>query len=55
VGSYISYCANVVASGAALVLTATAIFLIVFLFSHERGIVWSRLRRNININGRPKK
>jgi manganese/iron transport system permease protein len=46
VGLYISYYANV-ASGAAIVLTATAIFLIVFLFSPERGIVWSRFRRRI--------
>jgi manganese/iron transport system permease protein len=44
VGLYISYYANV-ASGAAIVLTATAIFLIIFLFSPERGIVWSRFRR----------
>jgi len=45
VGLYISYYANV-ASGAAIVLTATAIFLIVFLFSPERGVVWSRFRRH---------
>ncbi len=44
VGLYISYYANV-ASGAAIVLTATAIFLLVFLFSPERGVVWSRFRR----------
>jgi manganese/iron transport system permease protein len=44
VGLYISYYTNV-ASGAAIVLTATAIFLIIFLFSPERGVVWSRLRR----------
>lgn len=44
VGLYISYYANV-ASGAAIVLTATAIFLIVFLFSPERGVVWNRFRR----------
>jgi manganese/iron transport system permease protein len=44
VGLYISYYANV-ASGAAIVLTATAIFLIIFLFSPERGVVWSRFRR----------
>ncbi len=44
VGLYISYYANV-ASGAAIVLTATTIFLIIFLFSPERGIVWSRFRR----------
>ena len=45
VGLYISYYANV-ASGAAIVLTATAIFLIVFLFSPERGVIWSRFRRH---------
>ena len=44
IGLYISYYANV-ASGAAIVLTATAIFLIIFLFSPERGVVWSRFRR----------
>jgi manganese/iron transport system permease protein len=44
VGLYISYYANV-ASGAAIVLTATAIFLIVFLFSPERGVVLKRFRR----------
>jgi manganese/iron transport system permease protein len=44
VGLYISYYANV-ASGAAIVLTATAIFLIVFLFSPGRGVVLKRFRR----------
>jgi manganese/iron transport system permease protein len=44
VGLYVSYYANV-ASGAAIVLTATAIFMLVFLFSPERGVVWSRFRR----------
>ncbi len=46
VGLYISYYANV-ASGAAIVLTATAIFLIVFLFTPERGVVWRRFRRHV--------
>ena len=42
-GLYISYYANV-ASGAAIVLTATAIFLLVFLLAPQRGTVWQRLR-----------
>ncbi len=45
VGLYISYYANV-ASGAAIVLTATAIFLIIFLFSPGRGILWRRFSRH---------
>ena len=49
VGLYISYYANV-ASGAAIVLTATAIFLIIFLFSPKRGVVWSRFRRRVRNN-----
>jgi ABC-type Mn2+/Zn2+ transport system permease subunit len=40
-GLYFSYYANV-ASGAAVVLTATAIFLVVFLFAPQRGVVWRR-------------
>jgi manganese/iron transport system permease protein len=42
-GLYISYYLNV-ASGAAIVLTATTIFLIVFLLAPHRGSVWQRLR-----------
>jgi manganese/iron transport system permease protein len=42
-GLFISYYLNV-ASGAAVVLTATTIFLLVFLFNPKRGVVWSRLR-----------
>jgi manganese/iron transport system permease protein len=42
-GLYVSYYANV-ASGAAIVLTATAIFLIVFLLAPQSGTVWQRLR-----------
>jgi manganese/iron transport system permease protein len=44
IGLYISYYANV-ASGAAIVLTATVIFLIIFLFSPRRGIIWRQLKR----------
>jgi ABC-type Mn2+/Zn2+ transport system permease subunit len=40
-GLYLSYYANV-ASGAAVVLTATAVFLVVFLFAPKRGVVWRR-------------
>jgi len=42
IGLYISFYANV-ASGAAIVLTATVIFLAVFLFSPKRGIIWKRI------------
>jgi manganese/iron transport system permease protein len=42
-GLYLSYYANV-ASGAAIVLTATAIFLLVFLLAPQRGTIWQRLR-----------
>lgn len=40
-GLYLSYYANV-ASGAAVVLTATVVFLLVFLFAPRRGMVWRR-------------
>ncbi|HEX2979864.1 MAG TPA: metal ABC transporter permease [Anaerolineaceae bacterium] len=43
-GLYWSYYANV-ASGAAIVLTATAIFLLVFLFSPRKGVVVLALRK----------
>jgi manganese/iron transport system permease protein len=43
VGLYLSYYANV-ASGAAIVLTATAIFLIVFLIAPQRGVIWQHVR-----------
>ncbi len=42
-GLYISYYANV-ASGSAIVLTATALFLIAFLFSPRRGVLVRSLR-----------
>lgn len=43
VGLYVSYYLNV-ASGAAVVLTATLFFLLVFLFAPGRGWVWQRRR-----------
>jgi manganese/iron transport system permease protein len=46
IGLYISYYANV-ASGAAIVLTATVIFLVIFLFSPRRGIIWKQLKRTV--------
>ncbi len=42
-GLYLSYYANI-ASGAAVVLTATACFLLAFLFAPRRGIISQRLR-----------
>jgi len=44
VGLYASYYLNI-ASGAAIVLTATFFFLLAFLFSPSRGFVWERWRR----------
>jgi ABC-type Mn2+/Zn2+ transport system permease subunit len=41
IGLYASYYLNVV-SGAAIVLTATAFFLLAFLFAPGRGVVWRR-------------
>lgn len=43
-GLYLSYYLNV-ASGAAVVLVATAIFLAAFLFAPARGMVWQMQRR----------
>jgi ABC-type Mn2+/Zn2+ transport system permease subunit len=40
-GLYLSYYFNIV-SGSAIVLTATMIFLLVFLFHPDRGIAWKR-------------
>jgi manganese/iron transport system permease protein len=45
VGLYASYYASI-ASGAAVVLVATFFFLLAFLFSPGRGLVWQRLRRS---------
>lgn len=43
-GLYLSYYLNV-ASGAAVVLTATAIFILVFALSPGRGALWAALRK----------
>jgi manganese/iron transport system permease protein len=40
-GLYLSYYLNIV-SGSAIVLTATAIFLFVFLFHPRRGVLWKK-------------
>jgi len=45
VGLYLSYYLNV-ASGAAIVLVATLIFLLAFFFAPRRGLVWSKLGKN---------
>jgi len=44
VGLYASYYANV-ASGAAIVLTLTVLFLLAFLFAPRRGLLWRAVRR----------
>jgi manganese/iron transport system permease protein len=44
VGLYLSFYVNV-ASGAAVVLVCTAVFVLAFLFAPTRGVVWSWLRR----------
>jgi len=43
VGLYASYYLNI-ASGAAIVLSATLIFLLAFFFAPQRGLVWARFR-----------
>jgi ABC-type Mn2+/Zn2+ transport system permease subunit len=43
IGLYASYWLNV-ASGAAIVLASSALFLLVFLFSPQKGLLWSRIR-----------
>jgi len=54
VGLYVSFYLNV-ASGPAVVLAATAIFLLAFFLSPRRGLVWSLLRRRGSLfrRGRP--
>jgi len=42
-GLYASYYLNI-ASGAAIVLAATVIFLLAFFFSPQRGLVWNYFR-----------
>ena len=46
IGLYVSYYFSV-ASGAAVVLVATVIFMLVFLFAPRRGFVWQR-RKQVN-------
>ena len=46
VGLYLSYYANV-ASGAAIVLVATAIFLLTFVFAPHQGLAWRRRRHDV--------
>jgi manganese/iron transport system permease protein len=41
VGLYLSYYLNIV-SGSAIVLTATVIFLVVFIFQPRRGVLWKK-------------
>jgi len=43
-GLYLSYYINV-ASGAAIVLVCTAIFILAFLFAPGRGMLWEYLHR----------
>jgi len=43
-GLYLSYYLNIV-SGSAIVLTATGIFLLTFLFNPRQGVVWRLVRR----------
>jgi ABC-type Mn2+/Zn2+ transport system permease subunit len=45
VGMYVSYYANI-ASGSAVVLTATVCFLLAFLFAPRRGLIWQRLNNH---------
>ncbi len=45
IGFFASYHLNV-ASGAAIVLTATLLFLLAFLFAPQRGLVWDLSRRD---------
>jgi ABC-type Mn2+/Zn2+ transport system permease subunit len=43
-GLYLSFYINV-ASGAVVVLTATVVFLVVFMLAPRRGVVWEWVRR----------
>jgi len=45
-GLYVSYYVNVASAGA-MVLVSTAIFLVVFLFAPNRGVVWRRVSRAV--------
>lgn len=45
VGLYVSYYLNI-ASGAAIVLSATLFFLLAFFLAPQRGLLWQALRRH---------
>lgn len=44
-GLYVSYYVENIPSGATIVVTATALFLLALLFSPKQGLVWRRLRK----------
>jgi len=46
IGLYLSYYLNI-ASGAAIVLTATALFILAFFFAPRKGLFWQRIRREV--------
>ncbi len=46
VGLYLSYYMNI-ASGAAIVLTATGFFILAFFFAPRKGLLWQRIRREV--------
>ncbi|MCD6291392.1 MAG: metal ABC transporter permease [Anaerolineae bacterium] len=52
VGLYASYYMNI-ASGAAIALTCTILFILVFLFAPGRGLVWQRIRGEDSSRARP--
>jgi ABC-type Mn2+/Zn2+ transport system permease subunit len=48
IGLYVSYYLNI-ASGAAIVLTATVIFILCYFFAPKRGLIWKAfMRRKIS-------
>jgi ABC-type Mn2+/Zn2+ transport system permease subunit len=44
IGLYLSFYINI-ASGAAVVLVATSIFIVVFLFAPHKGVLWRHVRK----------
>lgn len=52
VGLYLSFYVNI-ASGAAVVLVATLIFVLIFFFSPQKGVVWRFLRKRGVLHSRP--
>lgn len=49
IGLYLSYYLNI-ASGAAVVLTATLFFFVTYVFAPQRGLIWGVLRRTTPTN-----